>query len=575
MPFPWSLRRAVGVALILAPILALILALPSRATARTELERRLEELRAAGAAEEALALVDGSAAAERAAPAALARWRHRLLVELGRMAEAERAGHAWVAAAAAGDREDELEAALEVARFLARRGKRAEAADLLEQRLELAETAAPDRRLELWLELANSWTSSGRYVEAGSMLEAAVAAGREMELSTAQRMALLEAWGNLHFFRLEPKLALGYREEAARLALDGGRPADALRLYTDLGLTRIQLHDHGAAIADLERAANLIDEPTDGRRLPILHGLGVAALELHRLDDADRAFTEFTAEAERLGNRRLLSVGVGELGLVALERGDVEGAVAAFDVAIAHARAARDLGNEVAWWMNRGKARRDQGRFEEALASYREAEELVARLPGRVEAALFKHVGQCHAGLGDDVRALSSFARALEIAQRSGDRKVLWETQRELGRLHRRRGDPARAEASYLAALDALESLRSGLRIESFKTDFFQSKVQVYDEALELIAVRETDGAERSFEIAERARARAFLDTLALTSTDLHQTLPPALREQERRLLDRISALQAELRSGGKGGTGDRLAAAESESSASRSMPSW
>jgi CHAT domain-containing protein/tetratricopeptide (TPR) repeat protein len=566
--------RVAGLAIARVAALALLASLPAPPL-RAQLVERVEALRAAGEIARALALLESAEIGESpAGPAggasdrvARARIRHELLVELDRLDEAAAATVAWLQAAAELGPEVELEAARAVALFFQRRGQRTEGARVLAERLDLARGAERSTRLAVELDLANSWIAIGRYPEAEELLDGVEELAREERLHPAQRLELLEAWGNLHYFRLEPRRALATREEAARLAIELGRRDDAVRLFTDLGLTRIQLHDYGAAIADLQRATEQTNELAPHQRLPILHGLGVAAIELHRLDEAERAFIEFTATVEELGNRRLLSVGVGELGLVALERGDTEGALAAFDRAIEHARAVGDLGNEIAWWMNRGLVRRDQRRFAEALESYRRAEELAARLPGRVDAALPKHMGQCWAGLGDDEQALSLFAQALELAERSGNRKVRWETHRELGRLHRRRGERERAEASYLAALDALESLRSGLRIDSFKTDFFEDKVGVYEEAADLFAERADDGAERSFEIAERARARAFLDTLAAAGADLHQTLPEPLLREERRLLDEISRLQAALRRRDPQAAdlGERLATTERE----------
>jgi hypothetical protein len=50
-----------------------------------------------------------------------------------------------------------------------------------------------------------------------------------------------------------------------------------------------------------------------------------------------------------------------------------------------------------------------------------------------------------------------------------------------------------------------------------------------------------------AFEYAERARARAFLDSLEEAKVDLKDTLPPALRAEEMNISAEISALQTEL----------------------------
>jgi hypothetical protein len=144
------------------------------------------------------------------------------------------------------------------------------------------------------------------------------------------------------------------------------------------------------------------------------------------------------------------------------------------------------------------------------------------------------------------------------LARETAESRALWETERERARLFRRQGRFEAATDSYLAALDAIEMTRSTLALPAFKTDFFEGKVEVYDEVVAFLAV-ERGRPDQALAVAERARARAFLDTLAEGRARVEASLPPALLAAERRLNDQVSSVAAALRR--DGATPERTAA--------------
>jgi CHAT domain-containing protein/Tfp pilus assembly protein PilF len=475
-------------------------------------------------------------------------------------------------AAAAPQTLGQAQADLETARSLSGRGRHAEAAALLRGTLERATPAIDaDAELEarLLLDLANSEVRLAEFAAVEERLgRVEPLLGRVAEPATAARLrvSLLDQRGKLAYFRRDPYAALERRREAVALASALGDPALLTKMEAEVGMTLLDLHDYAGAVGVLERVLATAADP--GTEMVALFGLGVGQLELDRLDAAEESLTRLAELARGRGDRRSEALAAGELGLVLRKRGDLDGALAAFDQAIAVCRESGDRFNEAIWWSNKGMVRRDQGRFAEALPFYLRALELQERTPGRrASPNLYKHIGQCRAGLGDDRGALELFDRALAGARPFGDTKVVWETERERARLFRRRGDLAAADRSYHAALDAIESMRGALRLESFKADFFESKVGVFEEYMAFLLEHDRErGAERAFAVSERARARAFLDTLVDTRAQLHETLPEALRREEAELHARISEIQARLRRGAAAARADdetALAAAE------------
>jgi tetratricopeptide (TPR) repeat protein len=95
-------------------------------------------------------------------------------------------------------------------------------------------------------------------------------------------------------------------------------------VYSRLGKDELRLHQLDRAIEAMTRANQI--NPTD---LDNLRNLGTAELELHRVDDAERAFKAITLQNDRY------AAGWNGLGLVAIQRGDAPAALQDFERAIA------------------------------------------------------------------------------------------------------------------------------------------------------------------------------------------------------------------------------------------------
>jgi CHAT domain-containing protein len=512
---------------------------------------RIEELEKAGELDAALELLEGLAPTPGEA-LRVAATRVRLLHRSRDYRAARTAGEAWIELAEAASDERELVTALwRTGRSLAALYDfDSEAETYFARALEVGEGLDDAVLLaDIRVDRANVLRSVGRYREAQEMLEAARA---DVESSPDDRLAarVFGAWGSLLERVGDPVGALDRREHALAAAR---RAEDRVLIHVQLinvAQTLVSLHDYAGALERLGEAVAL--EPDPSRHIITLVTTGICHIELNQLEAAERALRQARDLAAEVGLASLEGWAVGELGLVAAARGDDELAMGLFDQAIESNRRIEDPRGEMVWWTNKGRVRRDQERWTEALAFYREAEEIERSTPGqRPHPNLRKHIGQTLAGLGRDEEAEAQFLSALELAAEAGDTKVQWETQRALARLYRRTGRTAQAHAAYLAALDGIESIRGAQRLESLEANFFEDKVEVYVEAIEALLEDNADDAPaRTFEIAERARARAFLGSLAEARAGLDETLPPALVERERWLLLEISQLEAALRRG-------------------------
>jgi len=138
---------------------------------------------------------------------------------------------------------------------------------------------------------------------------------------------------------------------------------------------------------------------------------------------------------------------------------------------------------------------------------------------GRLVAANHNHLGMCHTAMADSgttdgsayAIAEDHHRVALDLAQAGTEEH--WRAAWGLGRALRGQGRYDEARASYDRAIDAVERIRSRITVDTLSHSYFASIVDLYSEYLELLY--EMGERESMLWVAERARARSFLDVLS------------------------------------------------------------
>jgi len=337
--------------------------------------------------------------------------------------------------------------------------------------------------------------------------------------------------------------------------------------YTGLSSIHTILGNWSRVLYYAERSFGAVPDPDELTRYRYLIQRGIAYYEFGERDEARKSFAQALALAEKQGNQHGVSLANGELGLTAwrFDR-DAAAALRHYDFAIEVARRIGVPDLQVAWLVNSGSALRDTGRPDEALRRYRLALEVEEKTGHRrlVPLAL-KNIGQVLARRGEREEAERNLLEALRIADELNSTKTRWESRMELGLLYAST-DADRARRYFSESLDLLEEQHAGVLLESFRAGSFAQALEAYDPYDHFIEFLLDRGkASEAFVIAERSRARAFLDTLAAAREQLAETAPPDFVEAERDLLARISTRQARLRAGTLDAAARREAAAEVE----------
>ena len=211
--------------------------------------------------------------------------------------------------------------------------------------------------------------------------------------------------------------------------------------------------------------------------------------------------------------------------------------------------------------------------YQLALKSYQESLEIIREFGGRAgESATLHNFGKLYAVLELDSEALDYFWQALELEQATSNYIDWARTLSDIGYIYERRGKRIigdlrdssdltgfknlsglarswktftqgafamqQALGFYQQAIDIQESLRTKARLEEFKISFAEESANVYQQSVLLLMAM--NSPELAFNMTERARARAFLDTVGTVRPDMLKGLPT-------RTAERVPALRKEI----------------------------
>ncbi|HLJ74209.1 MAG TPA: CHAT domain-containing tetratricopeptide repeat protein, partial [Thermoanaerobaculia bacterium] len=316
------------------------------------------------------------------------------------------------------------------------------------------------------------------------------------------------------------------------------------RMYGQQGRTDLSL--------DL---ANRMLQVDPQHRALYLYDRGVAYSGLNDSIASKEAFDEALRLAVAAGDLSLVAKVHRQMGLwIWRYQRDVGRALHEYDVALASAERAGDQRTRVFVLVNFGNVLRNSevGRFAEALAYYDEALATARREHLSFQVAyILRDIGDVYRQQHDQARAEAVLQEALELADRANVRDVRWYARAEFGALLRDR-DPVRAERYLREAIDIVEAENSDVLLEDFRPGVLADSVRFlnpYDDLIGFLVARGRGG--EAFLIAERQRARAFLETLSANRDALARDVPPSFTRTERAILDRIKTAQSALRGDG------------------------
>ncbi|HEY9613412.1 CHAT domain-containing protein [Allocoleopsis sp.] len=361
--------------------------------------------------------------------------------------------------------------------------------------------------------LARAYIDSGNYSQAIEYYQHSLRVARELGERQQEGMAfsgLGRAYTDLGDYRqaieyYQHSLSIARSLSDAReegIALDGmGNINQALGDY----VTAIEYHQRALAIK-----RNLGNRAAEAQTLG---SLGNAYEALGDYTKANEYYEQTLATVRTIADRKTEGIILQALGTIQANLGENAKAIRYYKQSLATAQAIGDRQNEGSTLGSLGFIYYVQGDYTKALEYSQQSLGIIRQVGDRRTAgAVLGNIGLVYEELGDLPHAIEYHKQSLETAQTIGDRKGEWVTLAQLGNALFKSGNIREAEKKLTAAIEVLESLRPRLD-DMYKVSIFDTQVLTYALLQQVLVAQ--GKPEAALEIAERGRARAFVELLA------------------------------------------------------------
>jgi len=308
--------------------------------------------------------------------------------------------------------------------------------------------------------------------------------------------------------------AIEYQQQSLAIAREiKDRQSEGMALG-NLGRAYLSLDDYTKAIEYQQQLLAIAREikyrQSEGAALG---NLGLAYLSLGDYTKAIEYQQQFLALAREIKDRQSEGSALGSLGGAYISLGDYTKAIEYIQQQLAIAREIKDRQNEGSALGNLGGAYISLGDYTKAIEYIQQSLALAREIKyRRSEGTALGNLGAAYISLGDYTKAIEYAQQQLAIAREIKDRQNEGIALSNLGLALYRQGNLSAAEKTLLDSIKVLESLRAGLD-DAKKVSIFDTHTNPYLTLQQvLIAQKKTQEA---LEIAERGRARAFVELLA------------------------------------------------------------
>ncbi len=394
----------------------------------------------------------------------------------------------------------------------------------------------------------------GQYDQAMALFDQAFALYERIGKPLGMGQSLRDK-GRIEFlYRDHYTAALALQEQALALLRSEAAGSDLIDALHNLGITHEKMGEYPAALR-IQTEALAIARKNGSDREVALSQQNLANVQW-KMGEYQAALANQNAALEtftRLNEEPLLQTAYATRGLLALSLGQPQQALEFEQKALVIATRLDDRLNQATIQKNLGMIYRADGRFELARASFEQArvqDSLLVSRRGlaydyRNLAAIYGLIGRGPEGVGLARRALDlsrdildrrneaqsllvlgtlqrrfgapdSARRHLAMAAALADSMFMpdigWRAQRQLADLYDAEKNRSSQIAALYASLEIIEGLRARIRVEDYAAGFIDDKLEVYGALIDVLAAAERTG--EALEVAERARARGFLDLL-------------------------------------------------------------
>ena len=371
----------------------------------------------------------------------------------------------------------------------------------------------------------------GQYTQAWKFHQQALDIAKQLG-NKAEEGQLLTNIGVVHHDLGKYTQALKFLEQALVIHQQLGNKVEEEQTLINIGLVYNKLGQYPQALKFLKRALVIHQQLGNKAREGLtLTDIGTVYINLAQYPQALKFLKRALVIHQQLGNKAGEGQTLNNIGTVYINLAQYAQALKFYQQALVIFKQVGNKAREGQTFINIGEVYSRLGQYSQALKFFEQALVINHQLGNKVmEGTCFLNIGSIYANLRQNAQSLKFYQQALVIFKQVGNKVGEAQILINSGLVYQKLGQYADAEKALIAAIQILEPLRAELT-DANKVSIFEKLANVYVWLQHaLVAQNKIDAA---LEIAERGRARAFVELLArqFDSKKAEKILPPTIQQ--------------------------------------------
>jgi CHAT domain-containing protein/Tfp pilus assembly protein PilF len=352
-------------------------------------------------------------------------------------------------------------------------------------------------------------------------------------------------------------------QRALKIAQEIKHRQEEGRCLNNIGLFYWQIDDYTEALKNHESALKIARE-TDNQEEEDICLTNIALIYID-IGDYDRGL-EYSLDALELGKKLKdplsISKDLNNIGSILRRKGmdserheDFLDSLKYYSDSLKIAVQIKNQETEIKVLNNIGSVYSYLGEYAKSLSYFRSALAKAEKAQDTEELSIIlNNIGIVYAHLGNFEESTRYYQRVIDLASEIQGQKVLWEAYFEIGNAYKNQNQLSAALENYQKSIAVIENIRSSITLEELKATYLGSdkRIDVYHSLIDLYIrlyeeTRLPAYEAEAYRFLEKAKARAFLDSIEVSKIDLSKGISQRLLNEEAELMNRISQLDTRL----------------------------
>lgn len=335
------------------------------------------------------------------------------------------------------------------------------------------------------------------------------------------------------------------------------------RCLNNLGLYYWKIENYSSALDHYKKSLTIAEkEGSIVDQADALHNSGIIWTYIGNYEKAlDYLFKAYALD-KNLSSKTNLALDLNTIGMALIRKGilsedadDFIRALRYFNNALEFATEANDKRTEIKILNNIGSAESHLNSYAEALNYFNIAMKKAQENNDTSSLGMIlNNIGIVYSNLGNFEESTKFYEQAIKLALGINSGDILWEAYLEIGNSLRSQGKYEEAITNYANSIHVIEEIRTNIVQEELKATYMGTgkTIDAYYNLIDLLATLSIDQSQRdsgiqAYNYLERAKARAFLDSLEVAGVSVANGTNSKLTNQEKQIMQEISQLYTKL----------------------------